>query len=240
MSMEALWASGGILFLLLVTGLAIGFFDRDRFRPGWLLVAILLVFVNDALLTGVYGNLPDLLPSAQWNWQGKLTALTATLAIAASPAIGWRNIGLTFVQRQGSLKTALPVSAAYILFFLLLAVAFPSGPASEETIAFQLSMPSLEEEIFYRGLLLFVLDRAFTGRVAFLGVHWGWGALISSALFGLAHSISYSEGAFHFEAAIMALTAIPSLLGVWLRLRTGSLLLPILLHTIGNSASFLV
>jgi membrane protease YdiL (CAAX protease family) len=38
----------------------------------------------------------------------------------------------------------------------------------------------------------------------------------------------------------MALTALPSFVGVWLRLRTGSLLLPILIHNFGNSISLLV
>ena len=38
----------------------------------------------------------------------------------------------------------------------------------------------------------------------------------------------------------MALTAIPSLLAVWLRLRTGSLLLPILLHNFGNAISLML
>lgn len=34
---------------------------------------------------------------------------------------------------------------------------------------------------------------------------------------------------------IMALTAVPSFIAVWLRLRTGSLLLPVLIHNFGNS-----
>lgn len=35
------------------------------------------------------------------------------------------------------------------------------------------------------------------------------------------------------------LTAIPSFIAVWLRLRTGSVLLPVLLHNLGNSMSFI-
>ncbi|GEQ98494.1 hypothetical protein JCM17844_21310 [Iodidimonas gelatinilytica] len=135
---------------------------------------------------------------------------------------------------------AIPVTVAYIAFFVALAFVFPSENASVETIAFQLTMPGLEEEIFYRGLLLFAFDRAFTGRTRFLGVDWGWGAFFSSAVFGLAHAFGYSDGAFSFEPMIMALTAVPSLLAVWLRLRTGSLVLPILLHNAGNSISYFV
>lgn len=92
---------------------------------------------------------------------------------------------------------------------------------------------------FYRGILLLALDRAFSGRKRFLGVDWGWGAVLSCLLFGMAHAFGFSQGGFSFDPVTMALTAIPSFIAVWLRLRTGSLLLPILLHNFGNSFSLL-
>ena len=229
----------GIVLLLLLAGGAIGLADRERFAPRWLLIAALLVVLNDALLTGAYRTLPSLLPG-EYNWQGKLLALAATLAIAALPAFGWRRIGLTLAQAPGSLKTALPVAALYCALFLALAFVFPGDPGSGETIAFQLTMPGLEEEIFYRGLLLFALDRTFTGRLRLLGVEWGWGAILSCLLFGMAHAFGYSNGAFSLDPLVMALTALPSLIVVWMRLRTGSLLLPILMHNFGNTIMNLV
>jgi membrane protease YdiL (CAAX protease family) len=119
-------------------------------------------------------------------------------------------------------------------------VAFPSEAASAETVAFQLTMPGLEEEPFYRGVLLLALGRAFLARKRFLGVDWSWGAVVSCALFGLTHAFGFSDGAFQFDAAIMLLTAVPSLLAVWLVLRTGSVLAPVLLHNFGNAITLLV
>jgi membrane protease YdiL (CAAX protease family) len=230
---------GGVLALLLVLGTAIGLTDRTRFSWRWLLVAALLVAVNDALLTGLYGLLPDVIGGA-WNWQGKLLALAATLAIAASPAFGWRRSGFTFSQASGSLKAALPVAALYCAFFVVIAVAFPGGPSTGEDIAFQLTMPGLEEEPFYRGILLFALCHAFAGTKRFLGVDWSWGAILSCLLFGMAHAFGFSHGEFSFDPMTMALTALPAFIAVWLRLRTGSLLLPILLHNFGNAFSLIV
>ena len=227
---------GGTLALLLFIGTAAGCADRRGFSPRWLLVAAALVAINDALLTGVYGMLPDLI-GGERNWQGKLLALAATLAIAALPAFGWRRTGLTFAQAPGSLGAALPVAALYCAFYVLIAVAFPAGESSGEEIAFQLTMPGLEEEPFYRGILLVALDRAFAGRVRFLGVDWGWGAILSCLLFGMAHAFGFSRGGFSFDPAVMTLTAVPALIAVWMRLRTGSLLLPVLLHNFGNSFS---
>lgn len=231
--MNGLVALGGVLVILLVAGGLAGLSDRSQFAPRWLAVAALLVTVNDALLTRSYGTMPDLL-GGSWNWQGKLLALAATLVIAACPVFGWRRVGLTLAQVPGSLKAALPVMALYGAFFVALGLAFPNDPVGGEDIAFQLTMPGLEEEAFYRGLLLFALDRAFAGRWRFLGVDWGWGAVLSCLLFGLAHAFSYGDGEFSFDALTMVLTAVPSLIAVWVRLRTGSVLLPVVMHNFGN------
>lgn len=237
--MNGLIGLGGTLALLLILGTLTGSTDRQRFSPRWLVIAALLVAINDALLTRAYGLLPDMV-GGEWNWQGKLLALAATLAIAASAAFGWRHVGLTISQKPGSLKSAAPVAVLYCALFVIIAVAFPGGRSSGEEIVFQLTMPGLEEEPFYRGILLFALDRAFTGRKRILGVEWSWGAVLSCLLFGMAHAFSFSHGNFSCDPVTLALTAIPSFIAVWLRLRTGSLLLPILLHNFGNSFSLLV
>jgi uncharacterized protein len=194
-----------------------------------------LVAVNDILLTRGYGTIPDLFTGSDWNWQGKLAALAASLAIAALPVFGWRKVGLTLAHAPGSLKPSIPVVLLYCAFFLSLAAAFPNGEADRELIAFQLTMPGLEEEIFYRGILLLALDRAFAGRVRFLGIEWGWGAILSSLLFGMTHAFGYADGAFSLDPMTLALTALPSFIAIWLRVRTGSLLLPVFLHNFGNS-----
>ena len=237
--MESMMATLGGVAILLLAGGAFGLLSWRRFSLRWLLVAVALAVVNDAMLTNGYGLIPDLLPDSDWNWQGKILALAATLIIASLPGFGWRRTGLTAVQAAGSLKSAIPVALVYIAFFAGLAVAFPSSPATAETIAFQLTMPGLEEEAFYRGTLLFALDRAFLGRWRFLGVDWGWGAVLSCVLFGLAHAFGFSDGQFSFDPLTMALTGVPSFIGVWLVLRTRSVLLPIVLHNFGNAITLL-
>lgn len=229
----------GVGAILLLMGGALGLLNLRRFSLRCLLVAVALVVVNDAMLTNGYGLFPNLLPQSDWNWQGKLLALAATLIIASFPAFGWGRSGLTVAQAAGSLKSAIPVALLYIAFFAGLAWAFPSQPATAETVAFQLTMPGLEEEAFYRGVLLFALDRAFLDRKRFLGVEWGWGALLSCVLFGLAHAFGFSDGQFSFDPLTMALTGVPSVIGVWLVLRTRSVLLPVVLHNFGNAVTLL-
>jgi membrane protease YdiL (CAAX protease family) len=224
--------------LLLGAGLVLGVFRRDRFDWRWLLVAVALVAFNNLLLARGYGLIPRLV--GHWNWTGKVLALVGTLVVAGLPLFGWPRVGLTLAQRPGSLRAALPVALVYCAFFLIIALAFASDPPSAEDVAFQLTMPGLEEEPFYRGILLFALDQAFRGRVRFLGVEWGWGAVLSCFAFGLAHALGYTNGAVSFDLVTMALTALPSFIAVWLRYRTGSLVLPIILHNFGNAIGMLV
>lgn len=227
--------------ILLGLGLVLGLADRRNFSPAWLVVATVLVFANDVMLTRCYGLVSEVLPDSEWNWQGKLMALTMSLVVAALGAFGWQRTGLTWRQQPGALRAAVVVFAAYILFFLVIALMFGGDEASVETVAFQLTMPGLEEEIFYRGILLLALNEALRGRIRLLGIDWGWSALLSSLVFGLAHALSYSaaEG-FALDPIYLGLTAIPSLLAVWLRERTGSLLLPIAAHNLGNALPLVV
>jgi len=230
----------GVLAILFAAGGLVALVRRRGVSVRWLGVAAGLVLLNDLLLTRVYGLLPDLLPEADWNWQGKLLALAATLAVASLPAFGWRASGLALPQAHDGWRPVLLVSVAYVAVFLALALAFPTEPASAETVAFQLTLPGLEEEPFYRGVLLLALVRAFPGRRRLLGVDWSWGAVVSCGLFGLAHAFGFSNGAFQFDPLTMLLTAGPSFIAVWLALRTRSVLLPTLLHNFGNAITLVV
>lgn len=230
----------GVVALLLGAGVVLGALLPGRMSLPWLLAAALLVLLNDLMLTNGYGLFPSLPLGGDWNWQGKILALAASLVVIALPGFGRRETGLTVVQAPGSLKPALPVVGLYVGLFLILALIFPNEGLSVEALAFQLTMPGLEEEVFYRGVLLVALGRAFAGRVRFLGVDWGLGAILSCVLFGLAHAFGFSDGEFSFDPLTMGLTAFPSLIAVWLALKTRSLVLPVLLHNFGNAVMMVI
>ena len=232
---DSLIADASAAALLLGLGLVLGLLHRRQFDARWLIAAVTLVLINNLLLSRGYGLVPNLVEGDR-NWTGKALALAGTLVIASLPMFGWKRVGLTLAQRAGSLVSALPVALFYCAFFVGLALLFPSERPTGEEIAFQLTMPGFEEEPYYRGILLFALDQAFRGRWRFLGVDWGWGAVLSSVAFGLTHAFGYSDGAYRFDWMIMTLTTVPSFLAVWVRYRTGSLLLPVLMHNAGNTA----
>ena len=135
--------------ILLLAAAAIAAVTRTRVSWGWLAVAAALVVANDAMLTRVWELFPEPLPAASWNWQGKLAALAVTLTVAALPAaVGWRPSGLTLRQARGSVAPCALVGPGYAAFFVAMALIRPNDPITPETLAFQLTMPGLEEEAF--------------------------------------------------------------------------------------------
>ena len=225
-----------IVAILLAIGTLAGLLDRAAFRPRWLLLGGALIVLNDVALTNLYGLVPDVLGGA-WNWQGKLLALAATLAVAG--AIGWRESGLTLRQRKEGRPLTWTVFILAAALFAGLALMSEGEGADAETLVFQWTMPGLEEEAFYRGILLLAFDRAL-GMRRMLGTELGWGGLLVTLAFGLAHAFSIDSGVVEFDPLSFALTAIPSLILLWLRARTGSIVLPVIAHNLANGLDLVI
>jgi len=212
--------------------------SRGRISWGWLFGALALMGLYDALLSRGYGLIPLDFGSSSWNWEGKALALALSLVVAT--LLGWKRSGLTLKQDRQGLPGALALCGVLVALFVGLALYFPGQGFDADSLAFQLTMPGLDEELFYRGVLLLMLNEAFGRPIRVLGAPMGWAAVITSVAFGLMHALSYSDGAFAFDAVTMAATGLPALLLVWLREKTGSLLLPILVHNFGNVIFMLI
>jgi uncharacterized protein len=108
--------------------------------------------IDNALLTRCFFLLPKP-PAAEWNWAGSSCRLHACWQSPRCPAFGWRRSGITLVHRRGSWPASL-VFTAFFAFFFFLAVRNADGRDDLETIASQWTMPGLDEDLFYRGVLL--------------------------------------------------------------------------------------
>ena len=225
------------VLILLAVGFAVGLANRGRFSWRWLLVAGGLVAVNDLALTNAWGAIPVKIGSGDWNWQGKFLALAASLAIAAHPAFGFARAGITLRQKAEGMPLTYGVAVMLCLIFAAIALIADNEPTSPETLAFQLTMPGFEEETFYRGIFLLALNEAFRSRWRALGIDWGWGAVLSCLIFGLGHGLEIDGGAIAFDSLTVALSGGPALILIWLRERTGSIVLPVILHNFGNTIS---
>lgn len=232
-------ASGLITLALHIGVLILGaflfcLFARKNFKIKWFLIAIFVFVIYDIFLTRFYGAIPEVL-GQRWNWTGKLMSFGLMLGIAALPIFGWQKVGLTFKQNKGSWPAwaLLGVLSAVIFYF---AITTGDGPSDRETIAFQWTMPGLDEELFYRGVLLLALNEAFSGKRNILWAPIGYGGLLTCILFGVIHTLAWKNGAVQFDLMTFAMTGIPSFILLWMREKTGSLLTPILAHNVANGA----
>lgn len=237
---DAIIASLGWIGAVAAAGLVGAALGRGRIGWGWFVAALVLMAVYDALLTRGYGHIPIRFWPSDWNWEGKTMAFGLSLAVASLPMMGWKRVGLTLAQDRNGLLGALILCGLLFALFLGLALYFPGEGFDADSLAFQLTMPGLDEELFYRGVLLLMLNEAFGKPIRVLGARMGWGAIVSSLAFGLAHALGFDDGAFTFDAVLMATTGVSALLLVWLKEKTGSLLLPVVMHNFGNVVFMLV
>lgn len=223
-----------------------------RFPPSrWSLVLMALgLIVLDQVATG-HTELHSFIAGTAWNWQGKLASLVVSLLVLAGLLrAGWtrEEFGLTFRQRPGSFRATLTAVGllAFVQTAITLRVAGPM-PWSSDTLAFQALMPTLAEELMVRGLLLGVLNRAFSGRRVVLGAACGWAVPLTALAFGLSHGLGVSRHAAHatslaqgwslaFNAGAFGRTFGTGLVYAWLRERSGSLVMPMALHSLLNTA----
>jgi membrane protease YdiL (CAAX protease family) len=210
------------------------FSARDPTRRAWAVAAVTTLALFLALRA-----LPQSVPGARWigdlwDWSGPLLGLAGVLGIAAllvrKGMLDWADAGLTLAQARGSLPIAIGLTFATLginyAAMSLSSFRLPGVPL--ETWLYQATLPGLVEETVFRGVLLAMADRAIGPRHArwdVMGARIGWGGLLVTLAFLALHGISLGTVLGILPAALLYL---------WLRARTGSLLLPIVAHNLWN------
>lgn len=241
------WAAVLIIALLVVTMRA------AKFNTGWFLAAILIfaftVTANN--LGGDFISLNDYIPDTRFNWDGKLAEILIVLTMVIFLKIFVRSIklsdhGFTMRQTEGSFVPMMVMTMLLVGAMSALTFAF-SGPSQAstaqivETLAFQSTLPGLSEEPLFRGLLLTALSMAVVSRgVNVFGAQIGWGGVLATLLFTVAHGIYWGESGLQISADAMIITSFLGFGLLWIRQRTGSLIMPIIAHNLINVSSNIV
>jgi uncharacterized protein len=157
---------------------------------------------------------------------GLRTAAIAMLCIFPIFAIGYAAF-YELACGSSSLATLVPPGMC-ARYHGLDAIQAPAMTAKLlEFCAVQLVVVALPEELFFRGMLLTLLERRFPARRELAGVHVGWALVLTSLAFAVVHLPR--EG----DPRALA-TFFPGLVFGWLRLRTKSLLAPTIAHAGSN------
>ncbi|MEX2124662.1 MAG: CPBP family intramembrane glutamic endopeptidase [Woeseia sp.] len=191
----------------------------------------------DDVLTG----LPSLVPAlrqmpGQWNWAGKILSLIFSFIVIFTLQIDKTATGLTL--KLVNLNKSL--IALLILTLISFSIGFIFKPElpDAETIAFQALMPGLAEEIAYRGIAPALLLGLIRFKPAPREIPWVV-VLITGISFGIWHGISYSDSSLSFDIMSAVFPLLGGIAYGWLRFYSGSLLLPVIAHGLGNNVFYL-
>lgn len=205
------------------------------------LLFFILYFLTDSYLQFLSHQFFSLeFVGLKFAWIGKFLSLLLSLIIIFTINKKDREeIGFTTkTNSKQQLKLGILLFIAFLLFdFVFKLILFPKGGSFDfETFAFQATLPGLTEEIAYRGIQLWMLDKVFRPKWNVKGIKFGWGFIIVTILFGVAHGMTLTaDYEFKFDiVTIIYLTLISSLSLGLLRKFSGNLIYPVLGHNVIN------
>lgn len=204
----------------------------------------ILLFLFYYLLWCFFNSpLRDFIPNldfidSKWNWVGKILAFSFSILFIFIFRKNFKeNNFFTLKQKEKSIKPILLVIGLILLISILFNYFTPEKLAlSFDTLAFQISMPGLDEEFAFRGIMLGLLlnslnDFIQIGKFKLINPS----LLITAILFGLIHGIPLTPYLdFKFDYFSFCYTFIFGLVWGWMALKSKSILAPILSHSLTN------
>ena len=208
-------------------------FMKERTRENYLRVLSIVVcyFIYNAVLTVQFQFDCLNIIHGNWNWDGKIYGIVCGVMMYFIFRRQFAdNNFFTLRQDKAGLKSALKVVIA-IMCVSLLGGVVNDKEFNLETLLFQLSMPGIDEEIMYRGVMLGLMCSALRASNA----AWRNPAIIINAiLFGLVHALSFSDGALQINAMNFVWTGILGYGFGYITIKTRSIVIPMLTHNLYN------
>lgn len=152
----------------------------------------------------LYGNLALSLPmilgisqfGSSWNWLGKVLSIAASLSVVACvPWLSWDRIGGRLPTGIWPWIVGVVAGVAAIVPSVVQMAADGTPPVQWpdlEHVLFQLVMPSVDEELAFRGVMFVILLRYLPPDRESNGIRMGWAAIIVTLLFVMVHTVHYN------------------------------------------------
>lgn len=171
--------------------------------------------------------------NSNWNWDGKITGILFGITCYFLFRRYFReNDFFTFRQQKAHIKKTTIVAVAVVLLMTTIYYFIDSSEFDAETLAFQLTMPGIDEEIMFRGILLGLLMTALPPRISFMG---NPAVLLTAILFGFLHAFTLDKNySVSFEPVYFLHTGIGGYVFGWLTIKSRSILLAVLTHGFTN------
>ncbi|WP_158091380.1 CPBP family intramembrane glutamic endopeptidase [Tenacibaculum holothuriorum] len=171
------------------------------------------------------------------NWTGKLFSISLSVFfLIFYKKYYLRDYYINFKQNKGSLKTGIVSILLLVIFASLLSLKAKPSSLNLEILSYQLTMPGLDEELAYRGIMLGLLSQILVPHISYKKFKISPSILITSILFGLIHSLYLKDGfKLTFNSYYFCITFLTGFLQGYITHKTGSLLFAILGHNLYNT-----
>lgn len=176
---------------------------------------------------------------SRWNWEGKIFAiLFGITCYFAFKKYFSENDFFTFKQDKDNFKKTVSLAIIVIILATMIGLLYPGTLFNSETLAFQLTMPGIDEEIMFRGVLLGLLASSLREKILFLG---NPAVVLTAILFGFVHALTLDKDlSISFDPIYFLHTGFGGYLFGWMTIKSRSILLATLSHGFGNFFSALV
>ncbi len=205
-------------------------FYVGKWRTNYILIFNLL-YLGFSIFTFLPLHVEDLrnLISSKWNWEGKLISIIFLFLL------------LPFIKNKKSvfLPKNFEINKRYVFLVLWFSLVFHSwtllfidiSNVNFDTFWFQLLMPSISEELLFRGMLLgLIVNYIFKDCKA----DW-FSILLTALLFGLSHSFSVTDDfIFNLRCDELFNTSLPGIFWAWITLRSKTIMYSMFSHSMGN------
>lgn len=175
-----------------------------------------------------------------WNWTGKFFAISGSiLFLLVYRKFELKDYFLILKQNNDFLKYGLlTLLSIFIIKGLFNYIYLSSTDWNTEAILFQATMPGLDEEIAFRGIMLGLLTKILkpTSKSIFHPAIY-----VTALLFGMGHGLFLNDACeLTFNISSFLITTVLGIVWAWITIKSGSILLALISHNIGNITSQII
>jgi membrane protease YdiL (CAAX protease family) len=223
-----------IIQLAVVLPLILLFVKKYNKENGRRILVFSLLFIAYQLIENLPKHVDFLkIIKGSWNWNGKILGIVFGIgSYFLFRRLFAEHDYFKLKQDKAGFKKAVMVSLAVVILATVLWSVFGKETFNLESLAFQLTLPGIDEEIMYRGIFLGLLMSGLKERVKGIG---NPGLLITSILFGLIHALKLND---QYSPTLNLLyfvqTGLAGYAWGWVTIKSKSIVLAMLSHNFSN------
>ncbi|MBL0145370.1 MAG: CPBP family intramembrane metalloprotease [Chitinophagaceae bacterium] len=218
----------------------------NRTQPKWkkntVLVFSYFFIYKIALLTPSYISWMQT-DNLNWNWLGKLLAILFSILFYYKFKQDFeQELYINFNPQNKYLKSNIIILLIISAIAILEGILFYNQQWDTETLLFQATLPGIDEEMAYRGIILGLFSTFMQKKLVFGKVVINSPSIwIVGILFGIIHSLQFDkEWHLAFNLLYFVKTFILGTLWCYMTIKTKSILLPIISHNLSNTLANLI